>query len=271
LTSRSELTLAQAIALFLQQTGSKHLRMQQELNKLTRWFQGNKLLESITPAEIEAYAERLPPGASQNEEHIKPLRAFFLFAKKEGLISQNFSAHLRPRRLGVQASKLTARVSPKREETVQLTEEGYKEIENQLASLRDQLPFASREIERAAADGDVRENAPLEAAKVHQGQLMDRIQILEETMARAVILDGKLVNSSKQVFVQQGSTVTVEEMDSSKEFTWVLVDPREANLSENKLSISSPVGQAILGSSIGEKVEVLAPSRKVGYRIIKIG
>ena len=90
MTSLSELTLSQAIALFLQHNGSKHIRMQQELNKLTRWFQGNKLLTSITPAEIEAYAERLPPGASQNEEHIKPLRAFFLFAKKEGLISQNF-------------------------------------------------------------------------------------------------------------------------------------------------------------------------------------
>ena len=271
MTSLSELTLSQAIALFLQHNGSKHIRMQQELNKLTRWFQGNKLLTSITPAEIEAYAERLPPGAFQNEEHIKPLRAFFLFAKKEGLISQNFSSHLRPRRLGLQASKLTGKVSSRWEDTVQLTKEGYKEIENQLTSLREQLPLASREIERAAADGDVRENAPLEAAKVHQGQLMDRIQVLEETMSKAVILDGRVLNSSEKVFVQQGSTVTVEEMASSSEFTWVLVDPREANLSENKLSISSPVGQAILGTSLGQEVEVLAPSRKVGYRILKIG
>ena len=271
MTSNSEMTLSQAIALFLQKGGPKPTRNQQELNKLTRWFQGNKRLQSISAAEVQAYSEQLPAGASQNEEHLKPLRAFFIFVRTEGFISQNLSSHLRPRRLGARVSKLSSRGSSVREETVQLTKEGYGEIENQLALLRDQLPLASREIERAAADGDVRENAPLEAAKVHQGQLMDRIHGLEETMAKAVILDGTKLISNEMDLVQQGSRVTVQEVGSDKEFTWVLVDPREANLFESKLSISSPVGQAILGASLGEEIEVLAPSRRVGYKIVKIG
>jgi transcription elongation factor GreA len=271
LTSNAELTLAQAIALFLQKGGPKQVRSQQELNKLTRWFQGNKRLLSITAAEVQAYSEQLPAGASQNEEHLKPLRSFFIFVRNEGLIAQNLSSHLRPRRLGIRASKTSIPVSAVRDDTVQLTKEGYEEIENQLALLREQLPLASREIERAAADGDVRENAPLEAAKVHQGQLMDRIHALENTMAKAVILDGTRLISNEKVLVQQGSRVTVLEIASDKEFTWILVDPREANLAESKLSISSPVGQAILGTASGEEIEVLAPSRKVGYRIVNIG
>lgn len=267
MNQNSDITLAQGIALFLQRGHSKHGKPQQELNKFTRWFQGSKRLGAITPGEIQSYAEQLPAGASQNEEHLKPIRQFLLFVKKEGLVSQNFSLHLRPRRLLIRGVKTANKTSPNLEMLVKLTKEGYLDLQNQLTSLRDELPLASREIQRAAADKDVRENAPLDAAKDNHGKLAARIQILEDTMAKAVILDKSHLDTDNKVLVQQGSKVTVVDLSSSQQFTWTLVDPREANLSENKLSISSPVGHAILGSSLGDEVEVSAPSRKVVYRI----
>ena len=138
-----------------------------------------------------------------------------------------------------------------------------------LEQLRKDLPPAAAEIRRAAADKDVRENAPLEAARQHHGHIMARIRELEDTLTRAQLLqEGEPQEERKQA--RQGSLVTLKDIASGEELTYLLVDPREANSLGGKLSIGSPVGQAMHDRREGDEVEVKAPRGSFLYQIVRV-
>ena len=124
-----------------------------------------------------------------------------------------------------------------------------------------------KDIQKAAADKDVRENAPLEAAREHQGQLMARIREDEETLAQArIISDDKLDNDS----VIQGSRVSLKDLETGEDQQYLLVDPREANALNGRISTTSPVGQAMLNRREGEEIRVSAPRGVRSYLILRV-
>ena len=150
---------------------------------------------------------------------------------------------------------------------VQLTKEGYDQIRARLERDKKDLIETVKDIQKAAADKDVRENAPLEAAREHQGQLMARIREDEETLAQArIISDDKLDNDS----VIQGSRVSLKDLETGEDQQYLLVDPREANALNGRISTTSPVGQAMLNRREGEEIRVSAPKGVRTYLILRV-
>ena len=148
-----------------------------------------------------------------------------------------------------------------------MTQSGYNEMTKQLIALNEERIKIVEDIQRAAADGDVRENAPLEAAREAQGMTIGKIQELEATLKVAVIIDSKSQDSNR---VHIGSKIELTETTSNKTVKYQLVEPNEANPLASKISIVSPVGSAILGHKIGEDVKVKTPRGQQVYTISKI-
>ena len=258
----------EAVSEYLQSLQEGRVEGQQELLKFARWFGRERALADFTPPEIGEYAEQATAGSSNGEGRLRPVREFLIYAKKRGLLERNLAVHLKARRSG-RGTRQQGRGRRAETAPVRLTSAGLAEIDERLKRLRKELTQAAAEIRKAAADKDVRENAPLEAARQHHGQIMSRIQELEDTMTRAQLLqESQQQEERKQV--RQGSLVTLKDMASGEELTYLLVDPREANSLGGKLSIGSPVGQAMHDRHEGDEVEVKAPRGSFLYQILRV-
>jgi transcription elongation factor GreA len=122
-------------------------------------------------------------------------------------------------------------------------------------------------IAEARAHGDLSENAEYSAAKEQQSLNEGRIQELESLLALADIIDvSKLSGTS----VKFGATVTYIDEDTEDEKTYQVVGDSEANASDGRISISSPIAKAMIGKSEGDSFEVSAPGGARSYEIIKI-
>lgn len=139
-----------------------------------------------------------------------------------------------------------------------LSREGFNEIEEELEDLKGRgRREIAEEIAEARAKGDLSENAEYDAAKEAQGMLEKRIAELENALANARILDEEDVNTDKAYLL---STVTIHNHNVDKEVKYTLVSKDEADFKENKISVESPIGEAILGHEIGDIVEVEVPA-----------
>ena len=149
---------------------------------------------------------------------------------------------------------------------VTLTAQGYEKLEKELASLKVRRSRVIEDIRRAAADKDFRENAPLAAAREQKSHLDGRIKELEVTLNQAKII-GQDQDTARAKF---GDTVVLRDLSSDEEFSYTLVDPREANPAKGKLSVASPLGKAILDKESGQTVEIAAPAGAFRCRIENI-
>ena len=149
------------------------------------------------------------------------------------------------------------------EEQIVITRQGFEDAKNRLEQLKNEQPQIREEIRTAAADKDLRENAPFHAAREKMSYLEGEIRLLENTLRRA-----KIVESKEGSKIGLGDTVTIENLDDEERSTYTLVGPREANMREGKVSISSPLGQALMRTSVGDSVDVKAPSGVFSYTIV---
>jgi transcription elongation factor GreA len=136
----------------------------------------------------------------------------------------------------------------------------------QLVSLQEERIKIVADIQRAAADGDVRENAPLEAAREAQGMAVGKIREIEATLKVAVIIDASEQDATR---VHIGSKIELTDTETNKTIKYQLVEPNEANPLASKISIVSPVGSAILGHRLGDEVKVKTPRGNNTYKISK--
>lgn len=154
------------------------------------------------------------------------------------------------------------------QQTVYLTEEGLEELEEELHHLKHtERPRISEEIAEARAKGDLSENAEYDAAKEEQGKLEARINKLEDALARARVVDESQVDASKAYIL---SNVRVKNLSNDAEQTYTLVSEQEADISEGKISVNSPVGKGLLGSEEGDEVEVDVPAGTVTFEVLEI-
>jgi len=154
------------------------------------------------------------------------------------------------------------------QQTVYLTEEGLEELKEELHHLKHtERPRISEEIAEARAKGDLSENAEYDAAKEEQGKLEARINKLEDALARARVVDESQVDASKAYIL---SNVRVKNLSNDAEQTYTLVSEQEADISEGKISVNSPVGKGLLGSEEGEQVEVDVPAGTVTFEVLEI-
>ena len=258
-----EKTLVQAATHFLASLPPQEREeYQQELNKFVRWYGRERPLSQLAAREVASYAERVEGSSANTMKRLAPVRAFLSYAKKEGLIKNNLAVHLR-------VKKGSLKQEPPgrgRIEAVILTPEGYQELKAELSALQGERPRIADDIRKAAADKDFHENAPLDAAKDHQGMVEARIRQLE-TILKSAVVTTKKGDSAK---VMLGSIVTLQDLSSNEELRYTLVNPSEASPSKGKLSIASPTGKALLSRRQGETIAVAAPAGTLRYRIARI-
>lgn len=236
---------------------------QQELNKFVRWYGRERPLSQLAAREVASYAERMEGSSVHTMKRLAPVRAFLSYAKKEGLITNNLAVHLRVKKGSLkQGPPGRGRI----EAVVTLTSEGYQELKAELSALQGERPRIADDIRKAAADKDFHENAPLDAAKDHQGMVEARIRQLE-TILKSAVVTTKKGDSAKVIL---GSTVTLQDLSSNEELRYTLVNPSEASPSKGKLSIDSPTGKALLSRRQGETIAVAAPAGTLHYRIARI-
>jgi len=151
---------------------------------------------------------------------------------------------------------------------VYLTRERLVELEAELRELKTKgRREMAQKIAEARGHGDLAENSEYDAAKEAQEHLEIRIAKLEETLSRARIIESKDLPNDKAYIL---STVKVKDVKSNREFRYTLVSPEESNFNENKISVTSPVGKALLGKKVGEVVKINVPAGTLEYEIIDI-
>ncbi|MEW5744044.1 MAG: transcription elongation factor GreA [Nitrospirota bacterium] len=151
---------------------------------------------------------------------------------------------------------------------VPMTPEGYQKLKDELERLlKVERPKNIQDIAEARAHGDLSENAEYHAAKERQSFIEGRIQELQGKLALADVIDPARINQSRIAF---GATVKVLDVEADTEYEFVLVGPDEADVKSGKISISSPVGRALIGKEVGDVAMVKAPARTIEYEIVEI-
>jgi transcription elongation factor GreA len=150
-------------------------------------------------------------------------------------------------------------------ESVPMTAEGHQRLQEELKYLiRIERPKVVQDIAEARSHGDLSENAEYDAAKNRQGFVEGRIQEINSKIALAQVIDPKTIKSDKIVF---GAKVTLFDVDTEQEVSYQIVGDDEADIKVSKISISSPVGRALIGHRVDEEVSIVVPS---GIRLYEV-
>jgi len=145
---------------------------------------------------------------------------------------------------------------------------GYNRLMEELKQLEEvELPEVQRTVAEAREEGDLKENAAYIYGRQRQGHLVGRIGELKGMLNRADIVDCTTVNCDRAMF---GTVVTLLDLDTEKKVTYQLLGPGEADSDLGSISIHSPIGSAIVGSSIGDKVTVKVPRGDRNLEVVDI-
>ena len=147
-----------------------------------------------------------------------------------------------------------------------ITVAGLKNLKSELEDLKNiQRPKVVEAIAEARSHGDLKENAEYHAAKEQQALIESRVIAINDLIARANVIDvTKIDNDGKVIF---GSTVKVEDLESSKKISYKLVGQDEADISKNLIFYRSPIGKSLIGKNKGEMVSVDTPSGERNFEI----
>jgi len=253
-TSNRNSTLAELAADFLLSLPPQgREKTQVEVYKFIRWLGLHRKVNELSPLDVASYAEQVTPAAA------KPVKSFLAHIWKRGFTGINLATHLRAKKA---SSKVIAPRQSSQSQTT-LTAQGYAKLKAELTNLKNQRSIVIEELRKAMADKDFRENAPLDAAREQKAHLEGKIEELESTLKLARIM-GETQNTSR---IKIGNTVVLRDLSSGKELSYTLVDPSEANPSQGKISVASPLGKVLLDKEKGQRVEVIAPGGVSKYYI----
>jgi len=258
-------TLGEAASRFLTSLPpQERSRSQQEVYRFVRWYGWERPFAGLTAPEVANYAERLSSSATDYKKKLELLRAFLVYAKKEEWSKTNLAAHLKTKAGKTRLQSLSRHGLPG---TISLTQEGYTELENELAALKSKRSQVIDEMRRAAADKDFRENAPLDAAREQRRQIEGRIRALEETLKSATIIGAK---QEVALRVSIGDSIMLHDLVSDEELCYRIVSPKEVDPTGGKVSSASPMGKAVIGKQPGDVVEIVTLAGKSRYQIKQI-
>jgi len=143
---------------------------------------------------------------------------------------------------------------------IKYSKEGYEKLKNKLSELEKKREEVIKSLQSAREQGDLSENGAYKAAKFELGNVDRQLRLVKYQ-----IRYGKVVEKNHNNKIDFGSTVTLD--DHGKELNFTLVGAYESNPSENKISINSPIGKAVLGRNQGDLISVNTP---LGTRMFKI-
>ena len=148
------------------------------------------------------------------------------------------------------------------------TEEGLAKFNQELDQLKNvERGAVTAQIAEARDKGDLSENAEYDAAKEAQGLLELKISKLENILAFARVIDESQLDTSKALIL---SKVKIKNLTNKAVMEYTLVSAKEANLKEKKISVDSPIGKGLLGTSVGDIAEVEVPTGIIKFEIIEI-
>jgi transcription elongation factor GreA len=151
---------------------------------------------------------------------------------------------------------------------VPVTKKGFEALKKELEQLKKvDRPENIKAIEEARAHGDLSENAEFAAAKDRQGFIEGRISELQYKIANADVIVPDQLNKDKAVF---GCTVLLENIETGENVEYQLVGPDESDIEKGRISISSPLGRAILGKKPGDEMTLQVPGGKREYELVEI-
>ena len=151
---------------------------------------------------------------------------------------------------------------------IPLTPEGFRKLQEDLEKLlKVDRPNNIKAIAEARAHGDLSENAEYHAAKEQQSFIAGKIQELKSKIAMAQVIDPSKIRQSSVAF---GAKVKVLDIEADEEYIFNLVGPEEADVKQGKISLSSPVGKALIGKEVGDTAIIKAPARTIEYEILEI-
>jgi transcription elongation factor GreA len=151
---------------------------------------------------------------------------------------------------------------------VPMTESGFSRLQEELRRLKTvDRPAVIRAIAEARDHGDLSENAEYHAARERQSFIEGRVIELEDKIARAEVIDVSKLNGSAVKF---GATVVLADEETDEEMRYQLVGEDEADIKQGLLSVTSPLGRALIGKSLGESVDVSTPRGSKSYEIVKV-
>ena len=275
--SEGPTTLLETIGKYIEYAGRRKgynaKETPKELQRFVNWCGPSRSIKDIPPSVIGEYADRVAGTGTtpQASERLQEVRKFLSFVRNRGLGPEdrdgkqvNLAHHVRVRRTRVRQSPTAV----PEEKFIELTAEGHEQLVNELENLKSQRGHLAGEIQRAAADKDVRENAPLEAAREEAGRVESRIREIEATLGNAVVIDAN--DPTRSQIIKLGTVVEVRDVSSEREFKYTVVSASEANPLESKISDVSPLGKVLLGRAAGHEVIADTPRGEMTYRIISI-
>ncbi|MBI2602645.1 MAG: transcription elongation factor GreA [Deltaproteobacteria bacterium] len=152
-------------------------------------------------------------------------------------------------------------------EIIPLTKDGHEALKKELEQLKNvERPSVISAIATARAHGDLRENAEYHAARERQSFVEGRIAELEDKLSRSEVVS---FNDNKPSNIRFGAWVTLED-EQGKTKKYRLVGELEADIRKNKISVSSPLGRALLGKEENDSVEIAAPGGTKEYQVVSV-
>ena len=149
-----------------------------------------------------------------------------------------------------------------------LTKDGLAKLQAEHKSLLQQKRQLTEEVSKAAAHGDLRENAEYHAARERLQHVAQRLAELDGKLGHVQIIDDL---QTKRGEARVGTQVVLKDEQTKEQFHYVLVGPDEADPQQGKLSIASPLGRSLLGKKPGDRFTLSLPRAMVNYTVVKVG
>ncbi len=153
-------------------------------------------------------------------------------------------------------------------ERIPMTRKGYDKLKGELHEMTEVLmPAIEIRIAEARAEGDLKENTEYHGARESQGMLQAKINMLKDKINRASIVDTSKLPKGEVVF---GCEVTVKDLDFMDEEVFILVGAGEEDYDNGMINVTSPLAKGLMGSKVGDKVEIEVPAGTNRFEILKI-
>ena len=225
-------------------------------------------LNIIEPFFIEQYVKitNLKHSNQNASKKLTVARDYLNYIHTEGFTEANLGNHIRNKK-GRRSGSVSLKSKVHEGDLVEISKEYHDSLEKELNVKYKEREDVVVDINKAAADKDFRENAPLEAAREKQGLIESQIKTIEETLRKSVIFNTKRSNKKNKI-AQIGSKVTLEKENKRTKIN--LVASPEADVNLSKISLESPLGKALLGKGENDHVTISAPAGEIKYKIVKV-
>ena len=151
---------------------------------------------------------------------------------------------------------------------IPLTKDGEKKLQEELKNLKLERPKITKAIAEAREHGDLKENAEYHAAREQQGLVEAKIKDIEFKLGNSEIIDNKSTDKKNQIIF--GCTVELLNINDNSKIKSQIVGDEEADLTKNKISFNSPIGQGLINKKVGDEITITIPKGELNLKVIDI-